>query len=137
MPDSPTNPARPAMNMANVLLVLFILTGEMLPPAFTYFMDMSEFLRRYPHIGVKLGEDHKHILQTFIEGKLEVEAKKHIEHMQRLEEETRKLKKTIRDMRGDVSTINNNMTNTSFMYAAVKLYQFVSSCVYTVIIWPL
>lgn len=42
--------------------------GEMLPPTFTYFLDLSEFLRKYPHIGLKLGEEGKHLLQCFIEG---------------------------------------------------------------------
>ena len=44
----------------------------MLPPSFTYFMDLDEFLRKYPHIGLKLGEEGKHLLHCFIEGKIEV-----------------------------------------------------------------
>ena len=48
----------------------------MLPPVFTYFMDLSEFLKMYPHIAIKLGEDEKHILQTYIEGKVEMATRK-------------------------------------------------------------
>ncbi len=65
--------------------------GEMLPPAFTYFLDLSEFLRKYPHIALKLSEDEKHILQTFIEGKIEVEVRKKNEANRRLEGEKREL----------------------------------------------
>ena len=52
--------------------MIFFFLGEMLPPAFTYFLDVSEFLRRYGHIAVKLGEDEKHIVQSFIDGKLQI-----------------------------------------------------------------
>lgn len=43
---------------------LHLFSGEMLPPQFTYFLDMSEFLKLHPHIGIKLGEEGKHILQV-------------------------------------------------------------------------
>ena len=58
-----------SLNGVQTKIILFYL-GEMLPPAFTYFLDVSEFLRRYGHIAVKLGEDEKHIVQSFIDGKL-------------------------------------------------------------------
>ena len=34
---------------------IVVIPGEMLPPSFTYFMDLDEFLRKYPHIGLKQG----------------------------------------------------------------------------------
>ena len=51
---------------------IVVIPGEMLPPSFTYFMDLDEFLRKYPHVGLKLGEEGKHLLHSFIEGKIEV-----------------------------------------------------------------
>ncbi len=81
--------------------------GEMLPPAFTYFMDMSEFLRQYPHIAIKLGEDHKHLLQTFIEGKLQVESEKRSELIDTLEKERTKLNDIIKGLRVEVSGLNS------------------------------
>ena len=59
----------------------------MLPPCFTYFLDLSEFLRLYPHIGVKLGESEKYLVQCFIEGKLEMQSHKKNESISCLESE--------------------------------------------------
>ena len=53
----------------------------MLPPAFYYFMSLSEFLKKYPHIALKLGEDEKVILQKFIDGKISMANRVKDEHI--------------------------------------------------------
>ena len=63
----------------------------MLPPAFTYFLDISEFLKIYPHIALKLAEDEKHLVQTFIDGKLEVASRKKDEAITTLQAEQKVL----------------------------------------------
>ena len=54
----------------------------MLPPSFTYFLDLSSFLKKYPHLRLKLGEDGKRLLHTYIEGKIQIEIRKQREHLQ-------------------------------------------------------
>ena len=74
--------------MHQILLTAFLFqTGEMLPPSYTYFMNLSEYLRKYSHLGIKLGEEGKHLIEQFIAGKLEMEHRKRDEKIRRLRDE--------------------------------------------------
>ncbi|ELT87060.1 hypothetical protein CAPTEDRAFT_222838 [Capitella teleta] len=76
--------------------------GEMLPPIFTYFLSISEFLRKYPHIANKLGEDEKHIVQTFIEGKLDIEYRKVQEGLKVAHNDNEQLLKVIENHKQEI-----------------------------------
>ena len=71
----------------------------MLPPCFFYFLSLSEFLNTYPHIALKLGEDEKHILQSFIEGKINMANRVKDEHIQVLLKDKATLNKIIEDLK--------------------------------------
>lgn len=68
-------------------------------------MDMSEFLRKYSHIGNKLGEDGKHLLQKFIAGKLDVEHRKQNELIGRLKAERDELRAHVNCSRPKISPV--------------------------------
>ena len=67
-----------------------------------YFLNLSEFLRKYPHIAVKLGEDEKHLLNSFIEGHIDIGIRKNHEKVIKMESKILKLKEQARQMRAEI-----------------------------------
>ena len=84
----------------------------MLPPQFTYFMDLSEFLKLYPHMAIKFGEEGKYMIQSFIEGKIEMEVRKHREAIKILESKNSKLKAGIRRLKAERSDLQSTLKET-------------------------
>ena len=66
-----------------------------MPPVFNYFLDMSEFLRQNSHISVRLCEADKHVIQSYIDGKLTVQSLTMKEKVDKLENECRNLRANI------------------------------------------
>ena len=69
---------------------------------FHYFLNLSEFLNKYPHIARKLGEDEKEILKKFIEGHIEMGIRKNEEKVIKMAEKIAILKAQIREMKNEI-----------------------------------
>lgn len=87
--------------------------GEMLPPVFTYFLDLSEFIRQNSHIAVRMCEADKHLIQAFIDGKLAVHSQTMSEKLERLEADRKQLEETVQRQNNQLDERQQEISVTS------------------------